>query len=263
MSSTNRGGQRSEADWYATPPWVIHRLLDELHHVGIAMRDVTSETSVRTMMPSGRWLEPCAGDGELIRTVNSRRSDVVWSACELREEMRSNLEPLIKVTATETLLMGDFLQARLDDFGGKKFNVAITNPPFSIALPVVKKCMELADMTIMLLRLNFWGSDERQTFMKRFPPHTYVLPNRPMFSLNKFGKPGTDSPEYAWMVWGSDAWFETATCGDIKVLNRTPKEERKVWTEHLKTTAPSKVEAPVSALEAESAAGILAGDRDL
>jgi hypothetical protein len=65
------------------------------------------------------------------------------------------------------------------------------------------------------------------------------------------------------MVWGSDAWFETATCGDIKVLNRTPKEERKIWTEHLKTTAPSKVEAPISALEAESAAGILASDRDL
>ena len=182
-------------------------------------------------LPAGRWLEPCAGDGEIIRTINNRRSDIQWSACELREEMRPYLRPL----AHEKLIMGDLLERRLEDFGGQHFDVAITNPPFNIAMPVLKKCMELSKMTILLLRLNFWGSDERQPFMEQFPPDCYVLPNRPMFSINKKGKPGTDSPEYAWMIWESPEYYEgRSRHGDIRVLKRTPKEERKGWAEHLK-----------------------------
>lgn len=258
MSSTNRGGQRSEADFYVTPPWVIHRFLDrkQLYYADEAERKQKEWQN----LPGGRWLEPCAGDGELIRTVNSRRSDIIWSAAELREEMKPNLEPLVH----DQLYLGDFLGLNLEAFGGKKFDVAITNPPFNIAMAVVKKCMEVANMTIMLLRLNFWGSDERQVFMKRFPPHTYVLPNRPMFSLNKKGKPGTDSPEYAWMVWNDPQWFETATCGDIEVLNRTSKEERRKWSDHLRSMAAKPaLEVAAPGFSAEPAHGVLSGNRDL
>lgn len=191
-------------------------------------------------LPGGRWLEPCAGDGEIIRAVNSRRSDIQWSACELRENMRPELEPLVTISETSTLIMGDLLQTRLEDFGGKKFDVAITNPPFRIALPIVKKCLELADTAILLLRLNFWGSDERRDFMWNHPPDTNVLPNRPMFSINKKGKPGTDSPEYAWMVWYNDP---DRTEGRIRVLKKTPALERKAWGEHLKKLYASSLES--------------------
>ncbi len=195
-------------------------------------------------LPGGRWLEPCAGDGEIIRTINQRRSDIQWPACELREEMRPFLQPLVH----EKLIMGDFLERRLEDFGAHPFDVAITNPPFNIAMPVLKKCMELSKLTILLLRLNFWGSDERQEFMEKYPPDTYVLPNRPMFSINKKGKPGTDSPEYAWMVWGSPESYENApSYGDIRVLKRTPKEERKIWAEHLKKVHQASILAQVQA----------------
>lgn len=240
MSSTNRGGQRSEADWYATPPWCVHRLLDEFE---LSYPD--GHPKRWQNLPGGRWLEPCAGDGEIIRAVNSRRSDIEWSACELRVNMQKHLQPLVRVSETSTLVMGDLLQTRLEDFGGKRFDVAITNPPFRIAMPIVRKCRELADMTIMLLRLNFWGSDDRQPFMWEHAPDTYVLPNRPMFSINKKGKPGTDSPEYAWMVWytGDDDHGDAR----IKVLNRTPALERKAWGEHLKKlyAAISQASQPV------------------
>lgn len=214
MSSTNRGSKRSPADFYATPPWVTNRLLEAAD------------------LPGGRWLEPCAGDGELIRTVRARRPDIVWSAGELREEMRSMLEPI----SPGGLYLGDLLELPEDYFGPEKFDVAITNPPFSIALPIIQKCMKLAKKTVMLLRLNFWGSDERAEFMRVCPPDTFVLPNRPMFSLNKYGKPGTDSPEYAWMVWESPEYYELnqPKAGHIQVLGRTPVAERKLWTEHLK-----------------------------
>lgn len=235
MSSTNRGGQRSEADFYATPPWVTHRLLDEfefhdpLHVVSGGWPN----------LPGGRWLEPCAGDGEIIRTVNSRRSDIVWSINELRSEMRPVLEGL----PHEELVIGNALGLELEQFGGKKFDVAITNPPFRLAMPIVQKCMKLAKMTVMLLRLNFWGSDDRRDFMAAFPPQTLVIPNRPMFGLNKDGKPGTDSPEYAWMIWHDpDYYIEAEKRGrrvsaEIRVLRKTPFDERKAWTEHLKKGA--------------------------
>jgi hypothetical protein len=229
LSSTNRGGKRSEADWYITPPWLIHRLLDEFE---LPYEDQTQKWQNLT---GGRWFEPCAGDGEIIRAVNARRSDIRWSACELREEMRPHLTPLVREGDGDRLLMEDLLSLNLDDFGGKKFNVAITNPPFRIAMPVVKKCMELSKLTILLLRLNFWGSDDRQAFMSKFPPDTYVLPQRPMFTINKKGKPGVDSVEYAWMVWGSpESYIASPDHGMIRVLKKTPKEERKAWTEHLK-----------------------------
>lgn len=259
MSSTNRGGQRSTADVYNTPPWCLHRFLDEYHR--------PAEVDPWPNLPGGRWLEPCAGDGEIIRTINSRRSDIQWSACELREEMRPVLRPLVPPTTSSGpnfLIMGDLLEVRLEDFGGKKFDVAITNPPFRIALPIVKKCMELAKMTVMLLRLNFWGSDERQEFMARFPPTTLVLPNRPMFALNKEGKPGSDSPEYAFMVWYGPESYDSAVNlgGIIKVLKRTPKAERKAWTEHIKRRAPAPVAAGLD-IDSAPAASPFGPDRDL
>ena len=69
MSSTKRGGQRSPADNYPTPPWCVYRFLEK-----------------GPELPGGLWYEPCAGDGSIIRSVNDRRSDVNWAATEIRPE---------------------------------------------------------------------------------------------------------------------------------------------------------------------------------
>lgn len=232
MSSTKRGGQRNESDWYATPPWVTHRLFDE---------GALGEGQV---LPGGRWLEPCAGDGELIRAVNVKRPDIVWSANEIREEMRAVLLP----HAPGIVSIGDFTEMHPETWDGAlPFDVSITNPPFSLAMPIIRKSLTVAKTTVMLLRLNFWGSQDRQPFLMENPPDTFVLPNRPVFSLNKFGKPGTDSPEYAWFIWGEYANGQK-TSGRIKVLNQTSKEERKVWTEHVKRSAAISAGPSVSQL---------------
>jgi hypothetical protein len=152
------------------------------------------------------------------------------------------MRPVLEQLPHEELVIADALGLELEQFGGKKFDVAITNPPFRLALPIVQKCMKLAKMTVMLLRLNFWGSADRRAFMTAFPPQTLVLPNRPMFGLNKDGKPGTDSPEYAWMIWREPTAYiraETAPrlSAEIRVLGETSKDERKAWAEHLKSSA--------------------------
>jgi hypothetical protein len=159
LSATNRGGQRSEADYYPTPSWCVERLLQEL------------------TLPGGAWLEPAAGDGSIIRAVG--RGDIDWTAVEIRKEMGV---PLKRLRPAPQLVVGDFLRPagigrKLN--GGRPFEVAITNPPFSLAQEFIERCMEVASVTVMLLRLNYLASKKRWAFMTTHAPDVYVLPSRP------------------------------------------------------------------------------------
>lgn len=227
MSSTKRGGLRSEADFYITPPWCVHRLVENVD------------------LPGGIWLEPAAGDGTLIRSVMEKRSDIDWYATELREECQPLLQPLVG----SKLRIGDFLAMPDSDFLGspeallpEKAQVLITNPPYRLAQEFIERSLRLAHHVAMLLRLNFLGSEQRHVFMEMCPPDVHILPNRPVFSYNKFGKLGTDSPEYAWMVWTS-AQLERPR-GRLRVLPITPLEERKNWLARLRTILPDPFLVP-------------------
>ena len=51
----------------------------------------------------------------------------------------------------------------------------ITNPPFNIALDIIKKAIDdvkVGGSVIMLLRLNFYGSAKRKEFLKKICPIT-------------------------------------------------------------------------------------------
>lgn len=89
---------------------------------------------------------------------------------------------------------GDFLasqQARQAD------RVILTNPPYKLGREFIEKSLAIAPVVVMLLRLNFLGSQKRAGFHRAHPADIYVLPKRPSFT----GK-GTDATEYAWFVWG-------------------------------------------------------------
>lgn len=64
MSATGRSDVRRLDDFYATPAWCVRRLLEGVNP------------------PGGLWLEPCAGDGAIIRAVEEMRADVKWHAVE-------------------------------------------------------------------------------------------------------------------------------------------------------------------------------------
>jgi hypothetical protein len=176
MSSTNRGGQRTEADYYPTPAWCVHRLLEEVD------------------LPGGQWLEPAAGTGMLIEAVNAVRRDIQWRAVELRDACESPLSRVVGPSGQVSIM--DFLQVAPPD-SEQECTVIITNPPYSRAMPMIEHSLEFgARFIVMLLRLNFLASESRATFMRQHSPDVYVLPNRPSFSGH-----GTDSIDYAWFVW--------------------------------------------------------------
>jgi hypothetical protein len=126
-------------------------------------------------------LEPCAGNSMIANMLND--GDVVTN--DINEMCR-----------------GDYVYDYLTNDSLKEigFRTIITNPPFNIAQENIEKSLEdviVGGEVIMLLRLNFLGSQKRKTFWDSAPiKHIYVLSKRPSFT--KDGK--TDSIEYMWAV---------------------------------------------------------------
>ena len=199
MSSTNRKVRRAIADDYPTPDWCVRQFIREVN------------------LPGGRWLEPTAGMGNLIKAVNNTRQDVHWDAIELRPECQDVLDEIPVINST---VIGDFLNIDPSSYS-YPFSVVITNPPYSYAMPVIQHALNFdTQFVIMLLRLNFLATGSRAEFMRANTPDVYVLPNRPSFS----GK-GTDSIEYAWFVWDK---MNQKTTGKIEVLPVLSTSKRKV-----------------------------------
>lgn len=204
---------RDPFDYYPTPSWCVHRLLE----FGV--------------LPSTKnvWLEPSAGDGNIIQAVSSfekiENDNVIrfkpsWVAYEIQPRFSSFLEEKMPLSQIH---IDNFLDLGSRHTLGVVPNVILGNPPYSHALEFVKKSMKLgADYICFLLRLSFLGSSERSTFMRQCMPDVYILPNRPSFS-NK----GTDTSEYGWFLWKRQEGgsYENPK-GQIQILNNTPKEIR-------------------------------------
>lgn len=182
-------------DAYPTPVWCVHRLLEAVP------------------LPGGRWLEPSAGDGAIIRAVNAVRSDVEWTAVELRSECAVPLVELVRPPGR--VAIADF--ETMHSLG--YFDVAILNPPFVFAREFIAKCLQSANTICALERLNWLEGEARNGLLRECPPDVYVLPNRPSFT----GR-GTDSIAYAWFVWGPE---RRRDAGRIVVLPTTPAAERR------------------------------------
>ena len=115
-------------------------------------------------------LEPCKGDGRIVSFLEGQGLKVEW--CEIQKDIN---------------FFNRFEEADL----------ILTNPPFSLAQEFIEHSMSLAPTVIMLLRINFLGSQKRYNFWQQFPPDgLYILSKRPSFT----GK-GTDATDYAWFIW--------------------------------------------------------------
>jgi hypothetical protein len=233
MSSTARGGKRSPADFYGTPAWPVHRLLEAVD------------------LPGGVWLEPAAGEGAIIKAVNEVRPDVEWFALEKREKCRKALTQLV---GAGHVLIGDTLRSNFKRFDPVK--VSISNYPFSFAIDFIEWSLASnLPYVISLLRLNFLGTEDRNEFFRNNMPDIYVIPDRVSFAKSiscfrnkkgctyakivaltaripkacpkcgaKLRVSSSDSIEYAFYVWGPERGRKE---GKIRVLNHTPLEQRK------------------------------------
>lgn len=196
MSATGRSDVRRTDDFYATPAWCVHRLLEA------------------DVLPAGggKWFEPAVGDGAIVKAVHSFTgieyvSGERWDCCDLRPNAFGDELDFLEV-APKLLKAGDH------------WPVAITNPPYSLALEFARAMLPLANYVAILTRLNFLAGGARRKFFANDMPDVYVLPNRPSFTED--GR--TDATEYAWLVWTPE---RGRTEGKIRILEETPVKERR------------------------------------
>lgn len=175
MSSTNRSKVRDKhiADYYKTPTYAIEEFLN-------VFRDI------ECCFDGKKILDPCAGGDNTTqmsypKILNKYGFNV--DTIDIREDSLADIK-------------GDYLKINCKD----KYDVIITNPPFNISLDIIKKAIDdVKDdgYVIMLLRLNYYGSDKRKDFFESIMPK-YTFVHRKRMSFTDDGK--TDSIEYAHFV---------------------------------------------------------------
>lgn len=197
MSARNRGTIRSSAQAaFLTPSWVTASLLKEL------------------ALPGGKWLEPCAGEGNIIRTVN--RKDVTWDAVEIREACTGSLASL-DTPGLRKIIVGSFFDPQTLKGLDPHYDVVFTNPPYSLAMEFIQASLAIADQVVLLLRLGMLESGDRAEFWRKNMADIFVLPNRPSFTGS-----GTDATSYGWYHWPEPG----RTHGIIRVLEPVSREAR-------------------------------------
>lgn len=174
MSSTNRGSIREVSDYYKTPVLEISNFLN----------------FIKKLYPNifyTDFLDPCAGGGnysEMSYPEALLKFNINPDTIDIREDSKARIK-------------SDYLLTDCKN----KYDVIITNPPFSLAEKIITKAIDdIIDdgLVIMLLRLNFFGSKKREVFWNKYmPEYTIVHRKRMSFTLNG----STDSIEYMHAIW--------------------------------------------------------------
>ena len=80
-----------------------------------------------------------------------------------------------------------------------RFDLGITNPPFSLSIEFIDKMLAECDSVIFLQRLNFLGSRTRHAWWKsKSLTSLVIMSSRPKFEDPETGLGSSDSVEYAW-----------------------------------------------------------------
>lgn len=181
MGAKGLVSDREENDFYATEPKATELLLEK-------------ETFNQNV------LEPCAGMGHIRDVLVSHGYDV---------------------TATDLIYRGVDNIKQEDVFNIKEFNGdIITNPPYKIALPILKHCLDIipdGNKVAMFLKVLFLEGKERKRFFEENPPrYIYIASGRLNCAKNgDFEKYTSSAVAYAWFV------FEKGYKGDtiVKWIN--------------------------------------------
>jgi len=202
MSSTNRSDARNThiSDFYITPKECINCFFQNW------IFDLNSEFHddmliIGTHPNLANWLDPCAGGDEkhgmsYPEVIKKLFDPVILDTMDIREDSLADKKE-------------DYLKSKITP---EYYDVIITNPPFNIAREIIEKALEdvkEGGYVVMLLRLNFFGSNQRFDFwQKQLPVWTYVHHRRMSFTDD--GK--TDSIEYVHSVW------QKGNCPDFTML---------------------------------------------
>ena len=164
-ASNHAQGERAEYDLYCTHPTAVTELLKF------------------EKFSQNIW-EPCDGLGHISDTLtangyNVRRSDIVTRGRGIEQ---------IDILNCNEKWDGDI----------------VTNPPYSHALPIIRKCMELVSdgcKVAMWLRILFLESKARKELFREYPPKRVWISSSRIPCSDRDGNFRGSAQGYAWFVW--------------------------------------------------------------
>ena len=189
-------------EYYATPPDLVQDLLA----LGVIPGDATI-------------LEPCAGDGAIIRTMKEWGHTGSFTAIELEPEFRASLTQSLALTnrgdGEDRLIIDSFFADYISEDYIGRHDVGIVNPPYSLTEKFIEKSLQICNEVWAVLRMSFFVGIKRCRWLRTFTPRRVLIaPRRPNF----YPKKNTDICGTAWVLF--DNGFNGVTT--MEWLDYTP-----------------------------------------
>lgn len=156
MSAANRGAERREGDHYPTPVPLCEAIVESLDF----------------RFAPARILDPSCADGRFLFACGER-----WPTADLNGIEPNNPPPWA-------------IQATLEEYHAalpeERFDLIIGNPPFGLAIPHIRICLEHltegSGRLVQLLRIGILETPKRHPFWVQHPPRRVrYLVSRPSF----------------------------------------------------------------------------------
>lgn len=141
------------------------------------------------VLPSAKnVLEPAWGKGAIGQELKAASPGIMLTGIDIREPAYLHRKPADYFFVRDAIKHPPVFD---------RWDLVITNPPFSLAQDYVETYHDKCKRLVLLLRLNFLAGQRREAFFREYPVACVrVLPKRPSFTGN-----GTDATEYAWIEW--------------------------------------------------------------
>lgn len=166
-----RKWDRKPADLYPTPVNATEAIVELLQSL-----------EVKTV-----W-EPACGDGRIARVLEWHGMEVTGT--DLRQHTGYGHGGLDFLNDNPTTKWG---------WEPKGYDAIVTNPPFSLAREFIEKALTIAPVVVMLVKQNYYNTDNRFDFFKDCTPSLFLPMTWRLAFLPERGK----SPlmDCAWAVW--------------------------------------------------------------
>ena len=179
LAGGNPENGRVENDFYATNPKAVKMLFESFKEI-----DLTHTESI---------LEPCVGKGHICNALFGLGAYSV-----------DTIDLVDRGFSYATI--ADYLTYETE----KKYDLVITNPPFSLAQDFIEKSFKHIKPNgyiIMFLKIQFLEGAKRKDFYEKYPPkYIYVFRNRMATwnngnELDPNGKRWATTMCHAWFIW--------------------------------------------------------------